>query len=297
MKHVKLSNIKLNQIQIFLTVVECGSFSGAADAMSLSQPMVSKTIQNMENELGIILFTRFHGKPLLTPAGRECYQEWSTIIKQFEASLEKAHATQEGKSSHLKIGISSLATEELELFSNIQKLKEKKDVDIHIEYQPMGALISALLLDEYDAVGVSKHLLKDVEGKGLKWKTICESTLAIFVPTSNPLSKKKSLSFKDLKKESFISLSEKFDPQYVQLLNYLGKEAGFTPQISHYIPNELSFKINLQLGNGIALIDSRVGIKDKDIKMFPLEDMRNDFILCWKESNPNKVLSQFIKML
>ena len=45
MQHIDLRNIKINQIQIFLEAVNCGSFSGAAEALHVTQPMVSKTIQ------------------------------------------------------------------------------------------------------------------------------------------------------------------------------------------------------------------------------------------------------------
>ncbi|MBR3243632.1 MAG: LysR family transcriptional regulator [Parasporobacterium sp.] len=51
----------MNQIQIFLEAVNCGSISGAAEALHVTQPMVSKTIQALEKELGIILFKGFPG--------------------------------------------------------------------------------------------------------------------------------------------------------------------------------------------------------------------------------------------
>ena len=81
MQHIDLRNIKINQIQIFLEAVNCGIFSGAAEALHVTQPMVSKTIQALEKELGIILFIRSKGKLNLTPAGRDCYNQWSNMLK------------------------------------------------------------------------------------------------------------------------------------------------------------------------------------------------------------------------
>ena len=111
MQHIDLRNIKINQIQIFLEAVNCGSFSGAAEALHVTQPMVSKTIQALEKELGIILFIRSKGKLNLTPAGRDCYNQWSNMLKYLEASVESAHAIQEGASSRLHIGAGSMAIE------------------------------------------------------------------------------------------------------------------------------------------------------------------------------------------
>ena len=50
MQHIQLRNVKVNQIQIFLEAVHCGSFSGAAESLHVTQPMVSKTIQTLEKE-------------------------------------------------------------------------------------------------------------------------------------------------------------------------------------------------------------------------------------------------------
>ncbi len=297
MQHIQLTNIKLNQIQIFMTVADCGNFSGAAEILSMSQPMVSKTIQNLENELGIILFTRSHGRPVLTPAGRECYAEWQKIMKQFEDSVEKAHATQEGKSRHLKIGMASFGTHDQELYDALAAVKEEKGMDLYLEYQVMTTLLPSLLADEYDAVCISGHLQKQMAGKGLCSKLINQSHLAIYVSKNNPLSKKRHITFRDLKSESFIALSAETDPLYLELLNALAKEAGFSPKVSCYIPNELSFKINILLDNGIALIDDTIDLEDPRIKMFPLEELRNDLLLVWKKSNPNESLKALVKKL
>ena len=77
------------------------------------------------------------------------------------------------------------------------------------------------------------------------------SSLAVFVPKSNPLSQKEQISFSDLRSESFIALSADVDSEYILLLNRLAAEAGFIPRISCYVPNENSFKINLIMGNGL----------------------------------------------
>lgn len=46
------------KVLTFLKADELGSFSAAAKALSLTQPAVSHHINSLENELGVILFTR-----------------------------------------------------------------------------------------------------------------------------------------------------------------------------------------------------------------------------------------------
>lgn len=60
----------LDQLRVFLAVVERESFSGAANALRRAQSVVSYTIANLEAQLGLALFQRGRRRPVLTEAGR-----------------------------------------------------------------------------------------------------------------------------------------------------------------------------------------------------------------------------------
>ena len=60
----------LRQLEIFAKVAELGSFSRAAEALSLTQPTVSEHIRALEHELGLRLLDRLGRGAAVTPAGR-----------------------------------------------------------------------------------------------------------------------------------------------------------------------------------------------------------------------------------
>ncbi len=297
MQHINLMNLKVNQIQIFLEAVNCGSFSRAAESLHVTQPMISKTIQALEKELGVILFIRSKGKLKLTPAGKDCYNQWSNVLKYLEASLESAHAIQEGSAHRLHLGSGSLGTNATKLFQYLQDFKEKSGISLFMDCHPLNRLVEGLQNDEFDGVFISKHLLNGIQSRGLKWRKVQDTYLAIFVPWANPLSDRESITFSDLKSESFIAFSVETDPQYLELLNALAADAGFIPKIACYIPNEQSFEVNLMLNNGIAMIDSHVNVNEEIAKQFNLEGLRNDHILVWKETNPSPALKKLLSYL
>ena len=61
--------MEIRQVQYFLSIVERGSFSAAADEHFISQSSLSKVIIALEKELGYPLFDRTKRKVSLTPAG------------------------------------------------------------------------------------------------------------------------------------------------------------------------------------------------------------------------------------
>ncbi len=65
-----MGDLNLNDLQAFLAVAECDSFSRAAERLHLTQPAVSKRIQALERALGCPLFDRVGKRTYLTDGGR-----------------------------------------------------------------------------------------------------------------------------------------------------------------------------------------------------------------------------------
>ena len=123
MRHIDLLNINLNQIRIFLTVVEFGGFTAAAKKLNMTQPMISKTIAHLEQELGLCLILRGSRKFQVTPAGMNLYEEWKDLIRSFEDSVLNAHSIQEGKKETLKIGTGELDPKDSPVIKKIRIMK------------------------------------------------------------------------------------------------------------------------------------------------------------------------------
>lgn len=81
----------LSDIAVFVGVVDAGSFTAAAEALSISQPVVSKSVTRLEERLGARLLNRTTRRLSLTEAGAELYQRSQQALKQIEdAELEVA---------------------------------------------------------------------------------------------------------------------------------------------------------------------------------------------------------------
>ena len=88
--------ISLRQLEYFVTVVDEGSFTRAAELLQVSQPGLSHQIQTLERELGGPLLERLPRKVRLTPAGR-------TALPHARASL--AHAQRASSAARRALGV------------------------------------------------------------------------------------------------------------------------------------------------------------------------------------------------
>lgn len=75
--------MNLDQIEAILAVVEQGSFRAAADRLNKSQPALSTSIKNLEDEFNILIFDRSEYRPKLTEAG-------TAFLNVAKATLEAA---------------------------------------------------------------------------------------------------------------------------------------------------------------------------------------------------------------
>jgi LysR family transcriptional regulator for bpeEF and oprC len=85
---------KFNAMQMFVRVLEKGSFSAVAKERGIGQPAVSKQISALEDELGTELIHRTSRSIVLTDAGRDFYDSALRIVNDFENATSRIGRSQ-----------------------------------------------------------------------------------------------------------------------------------------------------------------------------------------------------------
>ncbi|WP_377701671.1 LysR family transcriptional regulator [Pseudoduganella sp. UC29_71] len=91
---------KLRSMEVFVAVVDRGSFTAAADAFGISPVMVGKHIRALEERLGAALLARTTRRQSLTEIGRQYADQCRAILAQIsaaESGAEAMHAAPRGK--------------------------------------------------------------------------------------------------------------------------------------------------------------------------------------------------------
>lgn len=94
---------RLTGIVAFARAASHGSFTAAARSLSVSPSAVSKTIQRLEQQLGLRLFTRTTRSLVLTPEGRELHERALHLLRAAEDVVQSAAAVRAEPSGTLKV--------------------------------------------------------------------------------------------------------------------------------------------------------------------------------------------------
>lgn len=128
------------QIHYAMEVAKSRSFSAAAERLNISQPSLSKQIQNLETELGVKLFDRSTVTMKLTPAGEYFLHQAQALLYQGGQLVRSMEDFKTENKGRLTIGVSPFRN--LFLMPQIvEKIKEEyPDIEIRLREMPSNQL-------------------------------------------------------------------------------------------------------------------------------------------------------------
>lgn len=99
--------MKYDQLRAFEAIVLTGTFRQAAERLNKSQSAVSHSISQLEDELGLILFSRENYRPTLTAEGEVFFREASRVIGQMQALQATAARLRAREEAELRIAVTA----------------------------------------------------------------------------------------------------------------------------------------------------------------------------------------------
>ena len=132
--------LTLDQLRLFLAVVDAGGFSAAARSLKRAQSAVSYGVANLERQLGTNLFDRSGRKPKLTPAGDELAAEARAVCAQVDSLKARALGISRGVEPRLAIVVDHM----FPLPALVHALREFRDryptVSLTLHTEALGAV-------------------------------------------------------------------------------------------------------------------------------------------------------------
>lgn len=149
--------ITLDQLEVFLAVVEAGSFSKAAKRLRRVQSAVSYSIANLERLLDVELFDRSGRTPVLTDAGRALLADAKAVSDRVDRLHARARSLASGLEPRVTVAVDMLFPME-RLIATLREFTERyPTVDLHLRTEALGA-VTQLVLDGVCQLGLGVEL-------------------------------------------------------------------------------------------------------------------------------------------
>lgn len=240
----------LRHLKYFIAVAEEQNIGRAATRLHISQPPLTRQIQQMEDELGVRLLTRTPRGVELTQAGALFLEEARNIRAIVEQATERTQRAGKGKLGRLDVGIFGTA-----ILDAIPKLllafrRAYPEVKIVLHTMNKGEQIEALRQRRI-TVGFNRMLapLPDIETK-----LVATENLLLAVSHSHPLAALSSVSFPALSEHPLVLFPTGARPNFIDKVMTLCHEAGFEPQISHEVGDAITGVALAAGGFGACLV-------------------------------------------
>jgi LysR family cyn operon transcriptional activator len=241
--------MKLQHLRYFIGIAECRSFSRAAERLHISQSALSRQMQILENELGVMLFDRIGRRIVLTPAGQDLLSRSQAVIHDIEAISTRAGELAGGATGILRLGVTPQTLESLVSRFISQFRREYPESVITIVEDGSANLAELVEKGQIDvAIGALP------EGSTLESRKLFPLAVLCVVPSSHRFKGKTSIRVEELKGEPLLLLRRQFMTR--QLFDGACKLANLKQRIliESNSPHSLLSLVTVQLG--IAIIPS-----------------------------------------
>lgn len=196
--------IDFRHLETFCRVAALKSFSRAADDLFLTQPTVSGHILSLERSLSLRLFDRTGREIRLTKAGEMFLRYASKILTVRKDLLNALSEFSQGIRGELSLGASTIPGEYLlpRLMGDFKR--EHPRFTLSLKISDTKDIVQELLQGhiEFGLIGAK------VDHPSLHHESFEEDEIIIIAPSDHPLTRKRSVGFEDLLKESWIIREE-----------------------------------------------------------------------------------------
>lgn len=238
----------LRQLEMFLAIVETGSFTRAGEKLFVSQSAISRQIKMLEEELGDQIFRRIHKKIYLTPTGEILLQHSRKVfndLRMMESEIADLTHLRRG-SLHLAGGMSVCTYLFPKLLKRYRELYP--NVELRIATGISEEILRMLRANEADLALLSLPF----QDPDLEVVPVMTEELVLVMNDKHPLAERETLEFADLAPFTFIHFERGSNTRRV--IDRIFAEERLQFRNTMELQNVEITKPLVQMGLGISMV-------------------------------------------
>jgi len=286
----------LARLSCFIAVAEELHFGRAAERLHMTQPPLSRQIQQLETELGVQLIDRTTRSVTLTPAGVAFLPDARRILQLAESAALTVRRVPAGDLGTVVVGFTAASAHAVlpRLLEQTRSLLP--DVKLELREMVSSVQVEALMSGEID-LGMARPPLKR---PGIVSRPLLHEQLVAALPAGHPLTEQgRQLTLNDLDGQDFVMYSPVQARYFNELLISTFTIAGATPRFVQFVTQVHTMLVLVRSGIGIALVPASAatlhpeGVVFRTIGAFRERPVELD--AAWRGDSTNPALLRLLR--
>ncbi len=257
--------MEMQQVRYFIALAQTLNFTRAAEACNVTQPALTRAIQQLEHELGGPLFNRERGNSHLTELGRIMLPYLEGVEEQAQAAKNLAKSVKNLTKTKLKIGVMCTIGPQLVAGLLPRFQSNNPDVEIQVIDDSAPQMVERLEKGDLEIAFVGSHeSLPDT----LHQLPIFNEKFVILLPPNHRLTTKSEVHAIDLHEQPYVNRSQ------CEVFSYVSDDLnsrGVVPRIVFRSPRDDWVQGMIKAGLGFGFFPES-SVTDPDVVVRPLVD-------------------------
>lgn len=241
--------MQARQLEVFCMLMRCGTVTGAAAMLNISQPALSQILLHAEDQLGFKLFNRVRGKLVPTREAEELYPECERIFSELGALKRHTTDMRFGRTGIIRVAASAPPAMSIVPKALASFREAHPDVVIRSLIAPLVNVVD-MIRNGDAALGL---VMNNMARPGIEVETLGHTELICILPEGHRLAEREHINFSDLQEETLISYRAGTYPGRILLSAAAAEKQMFNPAIE--IDISLTALPFVRDGYGVAVVD------------------------------------------
>lgn len=269
--------MELLQLHYFLAVARLEHVTEAARSMHVTQSSLSKTIQRLEEDLGVPLFDRIGRKLRLNEFGRRFLHRAERALFELEQGKQELNDLSSPERGTLELAVTTAST----LPHILREFRKKwPNIQYHVQMLTTQEMVTLLHRGEVDFCLSSPP----IQGDDIECQIVFIDPILVAVPKGHRLADQSSVSLTELRDEWFVGVKRGYGTR--DLVDSVCKSAGFVPKYVYEGDEPARLTSLVEADLGIAFIPSTARDSREHIKYLEVEnhELVREIALLWHRS-------------
>jgi len=250
--------MEIRQLKAFLAIAEAKTFTAGARRVNVTQAAISMQIRQLEEEVGLQLFTRTPRRVILTEAGEYLLERARKILREHDSALAEIAEVAGAEYGRLRIGTASGTFAMNQLPRILHRVKEKfPNSELTVSSGTSQRLVDKMMHGEIDTAFVSLP----VDNANITTESIFSDEIVAIAHPSHRLAKEKFISAATLAGEDLI-LGER-GGNTRRMIDEFFAAANVKPNITMELSRQEAINLMVENNLGVGMAGAKSVAREK----------------------------------